>query len=72
MASTIYKAAAMAELWNHDVWRLLMPSEMMVCVHDGDGSIFARVCVLLKKNGECLLCDRITCQCICFYKKYEY
>jgi hypothetical protein len=50
MAKTIYKAAAMTELWNHDVWRLLMPSEMMVCVHDGDGSIFARVRVLLKKK----------------------
>jgi hypothetical protein len=37
MAKTIYKAAAMAELLNHDVWRLLMLSEMMVHVHDGVG-----------------------------------
>jgi hypothetical protein len=49
----IYKAAAMAELRNHDVWRLLMPSEMMVCVHDGDGSI-ARV--LVKKEMVLVLC----------------
>ncbi len=53
MAKTIYKAAAMAEVWNHDVWRLLMPSEMMVRVHDGDGSI-ARV--LVKKEMELVLC----------------
>jgi hypothetical protein len=46
MAKTIYKAAAMTELRNHDVWRLLMPSEMMVRVHDGDGSIFACVSCL--------------------------
>jgi hypothetical protein len=37
MAKTIYKAAEIAELWNHDVSQLLMPSEMMVRVHDGDG-----------------------------------
>ena len=65
MAKTIYKAAAMTELWNHDVWRLLMPSEMMVRVHDGDGSIFACVSCLSEKrnNGVSLVCDRITCQC---------
>jgi hypothetical protein len=44
----------MAEKWNHDVWRLLMPSEMMVRVHDGDGSIFARV--LVKKEMVRVLC----------------
>jgi hypothetical protein len=30
MAKAIYKAAAMAKLWNQDVWCLLMPSEMIV------------------------------------------
>jgi hypothetical protein len=74
MVKTIYKAAAMAELWNHDVWRLLMQSEMMVRDHDGDGLIFARLGG--KRNCACLVCDRFTCQCICFYiketEKYEY
>jgi hypothetical protein len=54
MAKTIYKADAMAQLWNHDVWQLLVPSEMIVRVHDGDGLIFA--CVLVKKEMVCVLC----------------
>jgi hypothetical protein len=37
MAKMIYKAAAMAELLNHDVWRLPMLSELMGHVHDGVG-----------------------------------